>query len=157
MSGGDGIGHNGGAYSTGGVKGSAGPGGPSSGGASDHSGWSSENNPWGGGNSGSGVHWGGGSGNGNNGGSSSTGGSGSVNLSLFLEAQASVAFGAPVNISLIDGMWGLSVFRAAPVQEAVAAALAKFEQGVVTALPYAGRLAGWPGVRAYYAVIDCTG
>lgn len=45
MSGGDGIGHNGGAYSTGGVKGSAGPGGPSSGGASDHSGWSSENNP----------------------------------------------------------------------------------------------------------------
>ncbi len=142
MSGGDGIGHNGGAYSTGGVKGSAGPGGPSSGGASDHSGWSSENNPWGGGNSGSGVHWGGGSGNGNNGGSSSAGGSGSVNLSLFPEAQASVAFGAPVNISLIDGMWGLSVFRAAPVQEAVAAALAKFEQGVVTALPYAGRLAG---------------
>lgn len=53
-----------------------------------------------------------------------------------------MAFGAPVNISLIDGMWGLSVFRAAPVQEAVAAALAKFEQGVVTALPYAGRLAG---------------
>jgi len=53
-----------------------------------------------------------------------------------------VAFGAPVNISLIDGTWGLSVFRAAPVQEAVAAALAKLEQGVVTALPYAGRLAG---------------
>lgn len=58
MSGGDGIGHNSGAYFAGGVKGSAGPGGPSSGGASDHSGWSSENTPWGGGNSGSGVHWG---------------------------------------------------------------------------------------------------
>ncbi|MFK8256312.1 colicin-like bacteriocin tRNase domain-containing protein [Erwinia sp. AnSW2-5] len=65
-----------------------------------------------------------------------------VSLSLFPEAQASVAFGAPVNISLIDGMWGVSVFRAPPVQEAVATALAKFEQGVVAALPYAGRLAG---------------
>lgn len=143
MSGGDGQGHNSGAQSTGGVNGSAGPGGASSGGgvdASDHSGWSSENNPWGGG-SGSGVHWGGGSGNGNNGGQ--TGGSSSgVNLSLFPEAQASVAFGAPMNISLIDGMWGFSVFRASTVQEAVAAALAKLDQGLISALPYVGRLAG---------------
>ena len=53
-----------------------------------------------------------------------------------------MAFGAPMNISLIDNMWGLSVFRAQPVQDAVAAALAKLTQEVSAALPYAGRLAG---------------
>lgn len=139
MSGGDGKDHNSGAHATGGVNGTSGKGGPSSGGgvdASDHSGWSSENNPWGGGNSGTigGSHGGNGGQSGNQ--------SGGVNLSLTPEAQASVVYGAPMNISLIDGMWGLSVFRAAPVQEAIAAALAKLEQGLVTALPYAGRLLG---------------
>ncbi|EAV6897415.1 TPA: S-type pyocin domain-containing protein, partial [Salmonella enterica] len=79
---------------------------------------------------------------GGNGGGQSGNQSGGVNLSLTPEAQASVAYGAPMNISLIDGMWGLSVFRAAPVQEAIAAALAKLEQGLVSALPYAGRLLG---------------
>ncbi|HAU4332863.1 TPA: colicin [Citrobacter freundii] len=138
MSGGDGKGHNSGAHATGGVNGTSGKGGPSSGGgvdASDHSGWSKENNPWGGGGTIGGSQ-------GGNGGGQSGNQSGGVNLSLTPEAQASVAYGAPMNISLIDGMWGLSVFRAAPVQEAIAAALAKLEQGLVSALPYAGRLLG---------------
>jgi len=91
--------------------------------------------------SGRGVHWGGGSGYGSGGGQGRSH-SGGVNLSLFPEAQASVAFGAPMNISLIDSMWGLSVFRTQPVQDAVAAALAKLAQGVSATLPYAGRLAG---------------
>ncbi|EPS8495011.1 colicin-like bacteriocin tRNase domain-containing protein, partial [Yersinia enterocolitica] len=143
MSGEEGKGRNSRPQSTGGVNRKADPrGGSSRGGvdASDHSGWSSENNPWGGSSS-SGVHWGGGSGKGNNSGQGGNLSSG-VSLTLFPEAQASAAFGAPVNISLIDGMWGFSVFRASPVQEAVAAALAKLEQGLVSALPYVGRLVG---------------
>lgn len=159
MSGGDGRGHKSGAHSTGGVKGSSGKGGPSSGkgGYDGHNlGGHTTNNGNGtstttdnrgsithqsGGSSGGGVHWGGGSGHGNGGGQG-TSHSGGVNLSLFPEAQASVAFGAPMNISLIDNMWGLSVFRAQPVQDAVAAALAKLTQEVSAVLPYAGRLAG---------------
>lgn len=159
MSGGDGKGHNSGAHATGGVNGTSGKGGPSSGkgGYDGHNlGGHTTNNGNGtstttdnrgsithqnGGSTGGGVHWGGGSGNGNGGGQGSHQ-SGGVNLSLTPEAQASVAYGAPMNISLIDGMWGLSVFRAAPVQEAIAAALAKLEQSVVSALPYAGRLLG---------------
>ena len=155
MSGGDGKNHSSGAHSTGGVKGSSSKGGPSSGkggydghnlgghttdngnGTStttDNRGSITHQNS---GNSGGGVHWGGGSGHGSSGTHS-----GGVNLSLFPEAKASVAFGAPMNISLIDGMWGLSVFRAQPVQDAVAAALAKLGQEVSATLPYAGRLAG---------------
>jgi len=86
---------------------------------------------------------GGGSGHGNGGGQGQSGKPvGGINLSLFPEAQASVAYGTPVNISLIEGVWGLSVFRAVPVQQAVAAALATLEQHLVAGLPYAGRLAG---------------
>ena len=159
MSGGDGKNHSSGAHSTGGVKGSSGKGGPSSGkggydghnlgghttdngnGTStttDNRGSITHQNS---GSSGGGAHLGVGQNHGNAGdhGGSHSGG---VNLSLFPEAQASVAFGAPMNISLIDGMWGFSVFRAQPVQDAVAAALAKLSQEVSAALPYAGRLAG---------------
>ncbi|MCW2484865.1 S-type pyocin domain-containing protein [Candidatus Symbiopectobacterium sp. NZEC127] len=145
MSGGEGKDHSTGGPSTGGVNGTSDRGDRSSGGvdASDHSGWSSENNPWGGGNSSGGMDWGddskkGGSGGGNR----SKNKPDRVNLSLFPEAQANVAFGAPINISLIDGLWGFSVFNSQTVQGAVAAALNKMEQMVVSALPYAGRLAG---------------
>jgi len=159
MSGGDGKNHSSGAHATGGVKGSSGKGGPSSGkggydghnlgghttdngnGTStttDNRGSITHQNS---GSSGSGVHWGGGSGHGSGGGQGGSH-SGGVNLSLFPEAQASVAYGAPMNISLVDNMWGLSVFRAQPVQDAVAAALTKLAQEVSAALPYAGRLAG---------------
>ncbi|WGE30936.1 colicin-like bacteriocin tRNase domain-containing protein (plasmid) [Edwardsiella tarda] len=65
-----------------------------------------------------------------------------VNLSLFPEAQANVAYGVSMNISLIDGMWGFSLFRTAPVQKALLDAMAKLEQGLVAGLPYAGRLMG---------------
>ncbi|ATI65982.1 colicin-like bacteriocin tRNase domain-containing protein [Edwardsiella tarda] len=65
-----------------------------------------------------------------------------VNLSLFPEAQANVAYGVPMNISLIDGMWGFSLFRTAPIQKALLDAMAKLEQGLVAGLPYAGRLMG---------------
>lgn len=157
MSGGDGKGHNSGAHATGGVNGTSGKGGGSgNGGYNGHNlgghttdngnGTSTTTDNRGSvthqtGGASSNTHWGGGSGHGNGGGQHS-GQSGGVNLSLMPEAQASVAYGAPMNLSLIDGMWGLSVFRAAPVQEAIAAALAKLEQGLVSALPYAGRLLG---------------
>lgn len=169
MSGGDGRDHNSGAHSTGGVKGSSDKGGPSSGkgGYDGHNlGGHTKDNGDGtstttdnrgsithqnSGHSGGGAH-GQSHGNGgaplgigqSHGNAGDHGGShsGGVNLSLFPEAQASVAFGAPMNISLIDGMWGLSVFRAQPVQDAVAAALAKLAQEVSATLPYAGRLAG---------------
>lgn len=88
--------------------------------ASDHSGWSSENDPWGG------KDTGGHTGGGNNGGDKDhpTGGD-KVNLSLFPEAQASVALGAPTNISLVDGLWGFSLLKSKTVQSAITEALAK--------------------------------
>ena len=73
--------------------------------ASDHSGWSSENNPWGG------SHGGGGSGQGNGGGHSGGGSSSGVNLSLFPEAQASIALGAPSTLSLFDNLWGFALLK----------------------------------------------
>ncbi|HEY3985128.1 colicin-like bacteriocin tRNase domain-containing protein [Cedecea sp.] len=91
--------------------------------ASDNSGWSSENNPWGGSGD-SGIHWGGGSGNG---GSDGGGSSGGVNLSLFPEAQASVALGVPSTLSLVDGLWGFSLVRSSTVQSAIAKALARIK------------------------------
>lgn len=151
MSGGDGKGHNSGAHASGGVNGTSGKGGYNGNNLGGHTtdngnGTSTTTDNRGSvthqtGGTSSNTHWGGGSGHGNGGGQHS-GQSGGVSLSLTPEAQASVAYGAPMNISLIDGMWGLSVFRAAPVQEAIAAALAKLEQGLVSALPYAGRLLG---------------
>ncbi|BEO29433.1 MAG: hypothetical protein E7J62_15025 [Serratia marcescens] len=98
-------------------KDSRGPGGGVNGGptglgggvdASDHSGWSSENNPWGGKDKDTGGHTGGG----NNGGDRDSTNTGSnVNLSLFPEAQASVAVGAQFNLSLFDGAWGFSLLK----------------------------------------------
>ncbi|CAI0786907.1 colicin-like bacteriocin tRNase domain-containing protein [Serratia quinivorans] len=88
--------------------------------ASDHSGWSSENDPWGSKNTG------GNTGGGNNGGDRDhPTGSGKVNLSLFPEAQASIALGAPTNISLVDGLWGFSLLKSKTVQSVITEALAK--------------------------------
>lgn len=61
-----------------------------------------------------------------------------VNLSLFPEAQANIAYGVPMNISLIDDMWRFFLFRIAPIQKALLDAMAKLEQGLVAGLPYAG-------------------
>ncbi|MEX0551636.1 colicin-like bacteriocin tRNase domain-containing protein [Raoultella terrigena] len=116
MSGGDGrgpgnsgLGHNGG-QSSGNVNGTSGKGGPSSGGgvdASDHSGWSSENNPWGGGNSGSG----GTSGNGNGGGQ---GGNSDNNK----PSGMALAFGIPAVLGPSAGEMGFALSG-----EAVSAAM----------------------------------
>ncbi|MBN5216556.1 colicin-like bacteriocin tRNase domain-containing protein [Serratia ureilytica] len=112
-------------------KGSRGPGGGVNGGptglgggvdASDHSGWSSENNPWGGKDKDTGGHTGGG----NNGGDRDPANSGgNVNLSLFPEAQASVAVGAQFNLSLIDGAWGFSLLKSQTVQSFITKSIAK--------------------------------
>ncbi|EPH7218181.1 S-type pyocin domain-containing protein [Serratia ureilytica] len=112
-------------------KDSRGPGGGVNGGptglgggvdASDHSGWSSENNPWGGKDKDTGGHTGGG----NNGGDRDPANSGgNVNLSLFPEAQASVAVGAQFNLSLIDGAWGFSLLKSQTVQSFITKSIAK--------------------------------
>lgn len=103
--------------------------------ASDHSGWSSENDPWGG------KDTGGHTGGGNNGGDKDhPTGSDKVNLSLFPEAQASVALGAPTNISLVDGLWGFSLLKSKTVQSAITKALTKVE---TLGLPVASTL--WRG------------
>ncbi|MFJ3164705.1 colicin-like bacteriocin tRNase domain-containing protein [Serratia marcescens] len=112
-------------------KDSRGPGGGVNGGptglgggvdASDHSGWSSENNPWGGKDKDTGGHTGGG----NNGGDRAPANSGgNVNLSLFPEAQASVAVGAQFNLSLIDGAWGFSLLKSQTVQSFITKSIAK--------------------------------
>ncbi|HED2349995.1 TPA: S-type pyocin domain-containing protein, partial [Serratia marcescens] len=92
------------------------------GGASDHSGWSSENNPWGGKDKDTGGHTGGG----NNGGDRDSTNTGSnVNLSLFPEAQASVAVGAQFNLSLFDGAWGFSLLKSQKVQSFITKSIAK--------------------------------
>lgn len=98
--------------------------------ASDHSGWSSENNPWGGKNKDTGGHTGGG----NNGGDRDPGSN--VNLSLFPEAQASVAVGAQFNLLLIDGAWGFSLLKSQTVQSFITKSIAK--QSENTRYPY-----GW--------------
>ncbi|WP_049198421.1 colicin-like bacteriocin tRNase domain-containing protein [Serratia marcescens] len=112
-------------------KDSRGPGGGVNGGptglgggvdASDHSGWSSENNPWGGKDKDTGGHTGGG----NNGGDRDSTNTGSnVNLSLFPEAQASVAVGAQFNLSLFDGAWGFSLLKSQKVQSFITKSIAK--------------------------------
>ncbi|MGP0945225.1 colicin-like bacteriocin tRNase domain-containing protein, partial [Serratia sp. CY74737] len=112
-------------------KDSRGPGGGVNGGptglgggvdASDHSGWSSENNPWGGKDKDTGGHTGGG----NNGGDRDPANSGgNVNLSLFPEAQASVAVGAQFNLSLFDGAWGFSLLKSQKVQSVITKSIAK--------------------------------
>ncbi len=114
-------------------KDSRGPGGGVNGGptglgggvdASDHSGWSSENNPWGGKDKDTGGHTGGG----NNGGDRDPANSGgNVNLSLFPEAQASVAVGAQFNFSLFDGAWGFSLLKSKTVQSFITKSIAKMK------------------------------
>ncbi|EPS1753725.1 colicin [Shigella sonnei] len=111
MSGGDGRDHNSGAHNTGGNINGGPTGLGGNGGASDGSGWSSENNPWGG-DSGSGVHWGGGSGNGNGGGNGNSGGGSNSSV-------AAVAFGFPALATPGAGTLGIAVSG-----EALSAAIA---------------------------------
>lgn len=137
-----GLGHSGGKAS-GDVNGTSGKGGSSSGRGTDPNsgpGWGTTHTPngdihnynpgeFGGGNSGNNRP--GGNNGGDHGGSPSAG----VDLSRFPEAQASAAYGVPMNLTLINGTWGLSMYRTPPVQEFVDKALAKV-------LPYFGRLLG---------------
>lgn len=64
---------------------------------------------------------------GNNGGYNGTPTDKAINLSLFPEAQASMAMGAPSTLSLFDGMWGFALLKSKTVQETVAEALAKIK------------------------------
>lgn len=137
-----GLGHSGGKAS-GDVNGTSGKGGSSSGRGTDPNsgpGWGTTHTPngdihnynpgeFGGGNSGNNRP--GGNNGGDHGGSPSAG----MDLSRFPEAQASAAYGVPMNLTLINGTWGLSMYRTPPVQEFVDKALAKV-------LPYFGRLLG---------------
>ncbi|WP_387466727.1 colicin-like bacteriocin tRNase domain-containing protein [Photorhabdus sp. RM323S] len=75
---------------------------------------------------------------------------GGVNLSLFPEAQASAAIGAqPMNISVIDGLWGFTLFRK-QIASAVSSTLTRLGSVALDAAPYVGRFAGvavgamWP-------------
>lgn len=73
---------------------------------------------------------GGGQGNSNNSGSNTNQGtkpSPTVNVTLFPEAQASTIAGAPLNISIIDGMWGFSLLKSTTIQKALADAFAKMK------------------------------
>ena len=96
----------------------------------------------------SGIHWGG-DGGGNNSGKDKPTPSG-VNLSKTPEAQSTAAFGAPVVIGLLDGMWGFTLFSNTTLHEAFLNGLAKLEQSALSKLeqtafaaaPYAGRLLG---------------
>ncbi|WP_445496122.1 colicin-like bacteriocin tRNase domain-containing protein [Photorhabdus sp. SF281] len=96
--------------------------------------------------------WGGGSGNsGDHERVDRTGKNEGVNLSLFPEAQASAAIGAqPMNISVIDGLWGLTLFRK-QIASAVSSTLTRLGSVALDAAPYVGRFAGvavgamWPG------------
>ncbi|WP_323098004.1 colicin-like bacteriocin tRNase domain-containing protein, partial [Serratia marcescens] len=69
---------------------------------------------------------GGHTGGGNNGGDRDSTNTGSnVNLSLFPEAQASVAVGAQFNLSLFDGAWGFSLLKSQKVQSFITKSIAK--------------------------------
>lgn len=137
MSGGDGKDSRG---PTGGVNGVSGSGGPNGG-----KGWTTTTDPggWtvhhytGGGNSTSSQGKGGGNGN-----SGSASGSTRVNLSLFPEAQASIAAGMSINISVIDGLWGFTFLKSKTVTGAIETALSRLTGLVTEAAPLAGRFAG---------------
>lgn len=152
MSGGDGrgpgnsgLGHNGG-QASGNVNGTSGKGGPSSGGGTDPNsgpGWGTTHTPNGDIHNYNPREFGGGNGSnkpGSNGGDHRGNNSGGVNLSMFPEAQASLAMGAPSTLSLFDGLWGFSLLKSTTVQDAIAEAFAKIKP---MAAPVAGML--WRG------------
>ncbi|WP_313653473.1 colicin-like bacteriocin tRNase domain-containing protein [Pantoea sp.] len=125
---------------TGGVNGVAGSGGGNSG-----NGWTTTTDP-----GGWTVHHYTGAGGktssqGNGGGNSNSGaapGSVNVNLSLFPEAQASVAAGMSMNISVIDGLWGFTFLKSKTVTSTIESALSRLMGLAAETAPLAGRFAG---------------
>ena len=81
------------------------------------------------------FYWGGGS-------DGSCSDNGGINLSLFPEAQAAIAAGVPMNISVIDGLWGFTFLKSKTVTSAIEAGLSRLMGLAVDAAPYAGRFAG---------------
>jgi len=85
-----------------------------------------------------GINWG----DNGNGGRDKDNSSSKPDLSKTPEAQQAAVFGAPVSVNVINGAWGFTLYPTVTVDTAIQSALSKIEQGVLTALPFAGRVLG---------------
>jgi len=83
-----------------------------------------------------GINWG----DNGNGGRDKDNSSSKPDLSKTPEAQQAAVFGAPVSVNVINGAWGFTLYPTVTVDTAIQSALSKIEQGVLTALPFAGQM-----------------